>query len=660
MTPHILRPEQPKAFFFRQTEGIENYLDYHAWSAEFDGLMGIMGKALSEERVDRNPRSTAFYSQFKKDHPEQLVLLHYNGNACDPRYDTGRFFAGHWLYLDGTTIAEDLPEEWNYSKVKVDDATMFSEYTGRLFDRKEDVAIVRLDEEGKPDWTYCEQAVIREIDYASNTLIIARAQYRTGAKAFKKGKARIAAHVVEGPWNGAHCNLMWFYNHSSECPRDEHGRNCADVLSELIAERFEAGNELCHYDGVELDVLFRYLFHHSYAYLQDWGADKKRRPDCNGDGIGDMGIVNGVDTYEKGVAEFVRKTREKLDRVRPGIIFMADGGYPVMRSFRYMNGVETEGYGTVEDGVLNWSDLVNTHGFWNANAFEPAFSYLNHRLHVQRWATHRVAFSSAMFTGSAVCQATSPPRKADGSFGVYDELVKGEENVLAWLGKPEGPAVHLVQNESDLLAGDLMPQIRMTSGKARMAEGKLCLEGDDDAIRFVIADVSLPTEEFTLMMRATCKPMAAYSPELARIVTVRPVDADGNSLLDDHEWWFKHKDRRWGYINENPYDNVFFFHKLPEKTVNIEVSIESAEPIVIESMQLFAAADVVYRVFENGMVITNPGLHPYTFDISELSPERSYRRLRGTERQDPEVNNGWPVGDTITLDWHDCLFLVRE
>ena len=419
--PVILENKFPKVFFFRQTEGIDRYLDYASWENEFDDLMGVIGKSLEEEKAILTRKSVEYYSQFKKDNPDQLVMLHYNGNACDPRYETKNFFDGHLLYHNGTKIAEDLPESWNYSTVKVEDARLFRKYTGRFFDRKEDVAIVRLDESGKPDWFSCEQAIIRDIDYENNILTIARAQYNTKAISFEKGKAMIAAHVIEGPWNGTINNLMWYYNHSAACPRDENGKQCSDILSGVIADRFKPGGVLYHYDGIELDVLFRTLFYPSYGYLQDWGAGKPLQPDCNGDGVGDMGIIDGVDTYEKGVAEFVRKTREKLDMVRPGILFMADAGYKTQRSFNYLNGVETEGYGKVHgDEPLLWSHLINVHGFWNENAKEPNFSYLNHRLHVDRWATHRVAFSAAMYTGSALCQATSPPRNPDGSFGVYD------------------------------------------------------------------------------------------------------------------------------------------------------------------------------------------------------------------------------------------------
>ncbi len=664
----IVQNKFPKAFYFRQSEGIDRYLDYNAWENDFDDLMGIIGKALQEEKAVLTDKSVAYYSQFKKDNPQQIVMLHYNGNACDPRFETNKFFAGHWLYHNGTKITEDLAEEWNYSKIKVEDARIFSEYTGRFFDRKEDVAIVKLDENGKPDWFQCEQAVIRDIDYQTNTLTIARAQYKTRALSFEKGKAMIAPHVIEGPWNGTKNHLMWNYNHSSACPKDAQGRQCSDVLSEVIANRFKPGGDLYHYDGLELDVLFRYLFHHSYAYLQDWGPDKIRKPDCNGDGIGDMGIIDGIDTYEKGVAEFVRKTRKKLDAVRPGILFMADAGYKTQRSFGVLNGVETEGYGKVSgDEPLNWSHLVNIHGFWNQNGYAPRFNYLNHRLHVDRLATHRVAFSSAMYTGSALCQSTSPPRNPDGSRGVYDELVKGQEKEVQWLGKPLAPAVHLVLEENNILTGTIpdkkmLKKIDIKSGEANIKNSKLMLQASEkeEEIRFIIPDVKIPTNEFTLAIKSTCESMKDYYPELARIITIRPVDKNGNSILNDYEWWFNHKDRRWGYINDKSYENFFFFHYLPVKKVDIEVTIESTEPVYIEKMMLFAAADAMYREFENGLVITNPGLHDYTFDLSKLTPGKKYRRIKGSPNQDMETNNGKAVGNTVTLGKHDALFLIKN
>ncbi len=675
----VMQDDYPRVFFFRQTERPEYYIGYDAWQNEWDDLMGIQGKALGEELADRSLKHEKYYSRFKQNYPEQLVLLHYNGNACDPLFETKEFFDGHWLYTNGPKIMQDLPEKWTYSKVKVEDADYFVEYTGRFMSKKEDVAIVALDENGKPNWHHCEQAIIREIDYENDVLTIVRGAYKDRPLSFEAGKARIVAHVIEGPWFGGSetvqggNNMLWLYNHSTTCPKDEKGRNCNDVMAELMAKRFKPGGSLYHFDGFELDVLFNTLEYNSYFYLQelgDWHQGKRytkyRAPDCDGDGELDMGIIDGVNVYEKGVDEFVRTMREELDKVDPNIIFQADAGWKTQRGFGVLNGVESEGYGKMRDGVMNWSNVLNTHVFWNANSGKPNFSYLNHKIHSNRLATHRVGFSAAMYAGSAIAQYSQPPRDPDGSVGIYDEFVKGIENELGWMGEPVSEAVHLVDNEKDMLNGEtpskqLLDNLRFEDCQAMLEDGAIKMIGEDDTkdMKMIIPAVELTGKEFTLAITTHCAPKKGFGPEYARMFWVRPTDEQGESLLDDHEWWFSQVDRRFSYTNHKQFTNYVFFHNVKKKEAYIEVKFESIEPVYIERLQLYAAADVMYREFENALVITNPGLYDYTFDLNELTPGEKYKRIKGTAFQDPETNNGQQVGDKVTLGKHDALFLIK-
>jgi len=66
------------------------------------------------------------------------------------------------------------------------------------------------------------------------------------------------------------------------------------------------------------------------------------------------------------------------------------------------------------------------------------------------------------------------------------------------------------------------------------------------------------------------------------------------------------------------------------------------------------------REFENGLVLANPSMQPYTFDLQALYPGYHFQRLQGSTAQDPKVNNGKPAGPTVTLEPRDGLFLVRE
>jgi hypothetical protein len=81
--------------------------------------------------------------------------------------------------------------------------------------------------------------------------------------------------------------------------------------------------------------------------------------------------------------------------------------------------------------------------------------------------------------------------------------------------------------------------------------------------------------------------------------------------------------------------------------------------LTIEDLELRqGCGDVMYRKFRNGLVLLNgSATSDMTFDITELFPGESYRRVKGT--QDPEHNSGEPVGKTLTLSARDGIFLVR-
>ena len=59
-----------------------------------------------------------------------------------------------------------------------------------------------------------------------------------------------------------------------------------------------------------------------------------------------------------------------------------------------------------------------------------------------------------------------------------------------------------------------------------------------------------------------------------------------------------------------------------------------------------------------GQVVANPSQHSYTFDMSGLFPGKTFRRLRGSAKQDPDANNGARLGPSLELPAKDALFLV--
>ncbi len=86
--------------------------------------------------------------------------------------------------------------------------------------------------------------------------------------------------------------------------------------------------------------------------------------------------------------------------------------------------------------------------------------------------------------------------------------------------------------------------------------------------------------------------------------------------------------------------------------------VVGAEPVSLGEVTAHAYSDAVYREYEHGVVLANPGPRPYRFALAQLLPGKSYRRLQG--RQDAAVNSGAPVGAEVELGPRDALFLVRR
>jgi hypothetical protein len=103
----------------------------------------------------------------------------------------------------------------------------------------------------------------------------------------------------------------------------------------------------------------------------------------------------------------------------------------------------------------------------------------------------------------------------------------------------------------------------------------------------------------------------------------------------------------------------FYFRQVQSDTVDVSFEIEGREPVTLETIRVHAQPDAMVRPFEHGLVLANPGLDSYTFDLAALAPGRRFQRLQATARQDAEFNNGRPAEDRITLGPRDAIFLRR-
>lgn len=526
----ILQENYPRAFFFRATEGqaANPKTSYESWDADFSRLMGIIGKALDEEVLGREARNPEFFTRFKRAHPEQVVLLHFNGNARDPRYHTEKFFSGHWIYRKATAIAADVPAEAGETTIRVKDASDFQVSTGRYKNSNDDIALFGLSRDGRHDWNHCEQVQLIAVDRAANTIRVRRGCYGTKPLAFRAGAARAAAHQAEGPW-GRTNHLMWYYNFATHCPRDAEGRIAADRLADDLVSWFGPGGKLAAFDGLEFDVMFN-----------------ETHGDTDGDGEPDNGVVGGVNRYGIGMVEFARQLRARLgpDRIIQGDGALGPGGRRSQRAFGFLNGIESEGFPNLHDWAFDdWSGGLNRHAFWSANAHPPAFSYINHKWNQPvpgkpgeqqhpdvPFARHRLSFAAAQFTDAAVCYSFAPARDPRGLFGVWDELRGGTLQRPGWLGRPEGPAVHLAATTPDLLGGkpgapigaDLVRRIGGAVTARATGGGIVIQPTNPQATRLTFSLRDLPTNgpDLLVVLTAKAEPRAGHPREMARFLEV--------------------------------------------------------------------------------------------------------------------------------------------
>jgi hypothetical protein len=528
----VLGDNYPQAFFFRSSEGMaaNPRVPYARWEECFSRLMGIEGKVLEEEIPGRSIRNVDFFTRFKEQHPDQLVLLHYNGNARDPRFEIEPFFAGHFLYYNGAKILGDVPAESGETEIRVDNPALFRTEMGRYRTANDDVGLCRLDAEGKPDWHTSEQVQLVSVDRARKTIVVKRGCYGTEPRAFEAGAAYAAAHVTEGPW-GRRSHLLWYYNYSTVCPRDRDGRTCNDVNCEQLARRFLPGGQLEAFDGLEFDVM-----HHELG-----GRSRVMGVDCDADGRIDRGVIDGVNVYGQGVIAFCRSLREKLE---PERLILADGmSLRNQRAFGILNGIESEGWPSLGDWELrDWSGGLNRHFYWRDNGYPPAFNYINHKFTTAGetpgsrkrpevpFRVHRLVFAVATFTDSAVCYSFTPPREEGELLGIWDELRKGTENQLGWLGRPLGPAVRLAEQEADLLDGrgaplgaDLAERFEGPNVQFSRSDDGLTVSaaGDDGApLRFTLRDVPCDGPDLFVSVTAKGGPLEGFPPRVARMMWV--------------------------------------------------------------------------------------------------------------------------------------------
>lgn len=510
----------PRAFFFRSCEGgpSRRGMTYEQWESDYDRLMGIIGKALDEEIIGREASNPEWFTRFKRDNPRQVVLLHFNGNARDPRHGIEHYFPGHWIYRKAVVLTADVAAETAETVIPVSDTSDFQVQSGRYKTSNDDIALFGLTSEGTHDWAHCEQVQLVSIDQQAKTLRVRRGCYGTKPLAFKAGQARAAAHMAEGPW-GKNNNLLWYYNFATHCPKDPQGKTCADRLVDDLAAWFGKGGKLEAFDGLEFDVMWN-----------------ETRGDTDGNGVIDNGVTDGINHYGIGMHGFARQLRSRLgdQRIIQGDGALGPGGTLSQRAMGSLNGIESEGFPNLHDWDFNdWSGGLNRHNFWQANARPPVFNYINHKWTqgipgkpgehenpAVPFSRHRLVFAAAQFTDAVLTYAFTPPADGSGRIAIWDELVGGKLSMPGWLGKPLGPAVRPAVKTPDLFAGIGMPPgeaLAKRINNATVAKGAVVITPAADGT-FSIRNVPASGSDLLVLLTVSAAPRTSYPADMPRLL----------------------------------------------------------------------------------------------------------------------------------------------
>jgi hypothetical protein len=248
---------------------------------------------------------------------------------------------------------------------------------------------------------------------------------------------------------------------------------------------------------------------------------------------------------------------------------------------------------------------------------------------------------------------------------VFDELWRGVDQRPNWLGMPLGPAIYLVGESPDLLAGQgmswpqtfverfrgeevLFSRVEGTAGPGmviRASSSDASQPALDRRMVFTLPGIDVSGKDLFVSLRLRADPLEGYPASVGRRVNVTAV---GTRRISSFTW-----------ANDRSFTATFNFRDLGPGLVGLDFRIEGYGPVLFEQLTARSAANAAYREFENGAIFYNDSNRPYTFDLQQLFPGASFRRLQGSSNQDPNTNNGQPLGATLTLGPRDALFVVR-
>lgn len=685
-----LQPRYPRAWYFRQVEVVPDPAVQTAWDAALNSLGGVEGKLVREE-VDTANVLRSWVEQFKRDHPDQWVLLHYNGLArrTDDRLVERGYFPGHWLHVAGADLTEAAASGATTLTVDPALADRFATELARDWGDATTPRTLPVDltivarRRGALDWSRCDH--LRLTGVSGSQLQLADPLPRSyGTSAYVAPLVRIQtpdlAKLEDAAGDGTRY-YQWAYNFSDRGPRHPRDhRRCADVLVDDLTSLM---GELCAVDGIEFDVdgfslsgetrtnaagvsNTRQMLQDEdrtddYVPAEHVDSTFSGTPDAaEGTGYRGAGFDHGINRYGLGKVAFHAALRSRLG---PDRLIMGDGFYPEMmqRSFASLNGMESEGFPTLPDqSMQEWTGGLDRLLFWNAFGRTPAASYL-----VVKWNNFTTPSSAVYLPRMRLNVAASCFADAGVTFGTYaldaaqfpavaavegrpartrvfDELWGGTLRTPGWLGEPvEAPQWRATQG-TDRWAGSTLDLT------AREQDGWSTSTGAPQ-YRFELGTLDGPDLFVEWDLRSTAA-LPHYPASIRRRVTVHLETAAGDLVPGSDQA---------SYFASTGFVNRFAWRGLDAgQGYRVVALVEGGGGLISATLRGFQEPNIVTRRYANGVVLANVSDRQQGI---ALPTGRSYRRLQRTypgAALAGEVNTGAKVaGPTLTVAARDAIFL---
>ncbi len=655
---------------------------------------------------------------YKRRYPDRLVLMQINdepnglwgswhcvprefvvkeGLRADPMIFPMPAFRGYWLLGPAVRLANEFPATAERMAVRVSDPGRFvldSKYSGGRELR--DVLLYAVDRAGKPMWESSEYASVTAVDAAAGVVSVRRWPRRAvGAWHDFPAGSRMAPSVGDIYRMGGKVIKTWVPNLTDFCPRDPRtGLTARAWWARHFARLWHAriARSEPHPDGIEFD-----------------GLRAGRLSDCNLDGAADGCVLGGVDQWLLGLYEFFRLLRAG----GPGwkglgdALILADSGLWAPRAPALLNGAESEEFPSFS-GLRYFPTGMDLFRLWCSRSARPACSYVQERYgcdtYLERdWnglrkvekfhpdSAVRLSIAAACMGSGITTYRTGSRRDVHAILGFdraiveypWDEYCAGRLGRFNWLGRPLGPARRFL----DHLGPDLLPEHAAggwrVRGEGLGKEGPARRVSRAGAVWFGLA-VAPPSSvrpwggvgtarramlcspfskepldagcEYAVTLEAAARGMVPGAASqryggVLRVLGLALEDRGGRLGLV-----------QWVLAGERP-RRIAVTLRPPPGGGRCRVALLAGwgiGTVRVTGVRLRqGCAEVFARRFEHGLALANgSATSPFTFDLKRLDPGRRFRRFPGI--QAPDVNDGRPVGDRVTLPPSDGLLLMTR